>query len=250
MELKVVTFNIRCADDPDGHSISERAPRLKAVLDACDADIIGLQEGRPAWMPYLTADYPAYELYNVWRDTAPDGWRESAPMLWKRERFDCIGKGHFWLSPTPEVESGKEWDTVHHCKRICVWAKLRDKATGETVLAVNTHFGFGDEGQVNSAALIAARAAALGDIPTFITGDFNATPTTPAYAEMIRHFTDMNPGDGRVTYHGYGKAKHPTHIDYCFGNERVTSTTVRLLDETFDGKYPSDHYGLYFKLKI
>lgn len=248
MQLKVISFNIRCADDPDGHSIAERAPRLKAVLDACDADVIGLQEGRPAWMPYLEADYLAYELYNVWRDTSD--WPESAPLLWKRDRFDCLDKGHFWLSDTPDVESGAEWDARFHCKRICVWAKLRDKATGETVLAMNTHFGFGDEGQVKSAALIAARAAALGDLPTVVTGDFNMRPTAPAYAEMTRHFTDMNPGDERITFHGYGKAKSPSHIDYGFGNAAVTPVAVRLLDETFDGKYPSDHYGLYFELKI
>lgn len=250
MELKVVTFNIRCADDPDGHSIPERAPRLKAVLDACDADVIGLQEGTAAWMAFLQADYPAYELYNVWRDTAPDGWKESGPMLWKRDRFDCVDKGRFWLSPTPDVESGKEWDDRCRCKRICVWAKLRDKKTGETVLAMNTHFGFGDEGQVNSAALIAARAAALGEMPTFITGDFNAPPTAPAYAEMTRHFTDMCPGDEPPTFHAYGKAKPPRRIDYCFAKGGVTPQAVRLLDETFDGKYPSDHYGVYYELKI
>lgn len=248
MKLKVVTFNIRCADDPDGHSIAERAPRLKAVLDTCDADILGLQECTESWMPFLLEDYPAYELYNVWRDTT--GWKESAPLLWKRERFDCVDKGRFWLSDTPEVESGIEWDSVHHCKRICVWATLRDKQTGETVLAMNTHFGFGDEGQVKSAALVATRCKALGDLPAFITGDFNMRPTYPAYAEMTRHFTDLNAGDGRDTYHGYGKAKKPSHIDYCFGNDKVTASAVRLLDETFNGKYPSDHYGLYFELNI
>ena len=35
--IKVVTFNLRCANDPDGHSIDERAPRLKTVLDRLDA---------------------------------------------------------------------------------------------------------------------------------------------------------------------------------------------------------------------
>ena len=44
MELKVISFNIRCANDPNGHSIAERAPRLAKVTTPFDADIIGLQE--------------------------------------------------------------------------------------------------------------------------------------------------------------------------------------------------------------
>ena len=32
MHLKIVSFNIRCCDDKDGHSIPERAPRLHAAI--------------------------------------------------------------------------------------------------------------------------------------------------------------------------------------------------------------------------
>ena len=31
MELKVISFNIRCRDDNDGHAIHERAPRLASL---------------------------------------------------------------------------------------------------------------------------------------------------------------------------------------------------------------------------
>ncbi|MBE6778289.1 MAG: hypothetical protein E7541_02775 [Ruminococcaceae bacterium] len=250
MNVSIVTFNIRCANDPDGHAIEERAPRLRAVLDACDADVIGLQECVPSWLPHLEAYTDRYEMDNVWRDTAEGGWKESAPLLWKRDRFTCVERGHFWLSPTPDVESGKEWDTVCHCKRICVWAVLEDRRTGQKLLAANTHFGFGDEGQVNSAHLIARRLTAVGEYPTVITGDYNMRPTAPAYAAMTGHFQDLNPGDQRITYHGYGHAKRPSHIDYGFATPTVKPVSVTLLDQTFDGKYPSDHYGLYFKVEI
>ena len=33
MELKVISFNIRYCDDKDGHAISERAPRLRKVME-------------------------------------------------------------------------------------------------------------------------------------------------------------------------------------------------------------------------
>lgn len=44
---KVITFNIRYTDDPNGNSIAERAPRLKKVIDGRDPDLIGFQECTP-----------------------------------------------------------------------------------------------------------------------------------------------------------------------------------------------------------
>ena len=32
MQLKLLSFNIRCTNDPDGHSIPERAPRVAEIL--------------------------------------------------------------------------------------------------------------------------------------------------------------------------------------------------------------------------
>ena len=64
MELNVVSFNIRCANDRDGNSIAERAPRLKKVLADCNAYIIGLQEMVPEWETYIRKYYEdEYEIF-------------------------------------------------------------------------------------------------------------------------------------------------------------------------------------------
>ena len=57
MELKFISFNIRGDDDPNGHSIAERAPRLKTFIDECDPDIMGFQEYLPKWEAYIEMDY-------------------------------------------------------------------------------------------------------------------------------------------------------------------------------------------------
>ena len=44
MELKIISFNIRCCDDKNGNSIVERAPRLAKITKNYDADIIGFQK--------------------------------------------------------------------------------------------------------------------------------------------------------------------------------------------------------------
>ena len=130
--MKVVTFNLRCGNDPNGNSIEERAPRLKAVMDRYDADLVGFQEVTPAWMEHLTADFgDEYEIFNKYR---AEKNLESTPMMWKKDQFECLDKGYFWLSDTPDVSS-PSWDEKDQNGipgRICSWVKLRDKATGVT----------------------------------------------------------------------------------------------------------------------
>lgn len=252
MKFKVISFNIRCCDDKNGHTIAERAPRLAAVTIPFDADIIGLQEYRPAWEEHIEKYYgDKYDMFLKYRNNTDD--KEAAPILWRRDKFECIDTGYFWLSDTPEVES-RGWDEVYNCYRICTYVILKEKQSGETFTFMNTHFGFGDKGQVASAKLIADYSKKISDRPTFIVGDFNMKPDSPGYAEMTRHFRDVNActvNDLRTTYHGYRPETITTeHIDYCFVNDKITPITQKIIDDTVDGKFPSDHYGLYIELEF
>ena len=67
MELKVISFNIRYCDDKDGHSISERAPRLRKVVEKYDADIIGFQEFTVPWEKEIEKFFPEYDMYMLYR---------------------------------------------------------------------------------------------------------------------------------------------------------------------------------------
>ena len=65
VELKIISFNIRCGDDPNGNSISERAPRLNKIISPINADLIGLQEWRPAWEEHINKYFSdEYEIFN------------------------------------------------------------------------------------------------------------------------------------------------------------------------------------------
>lgn len=251
MKIKVVSFNIRCCDDPDGHAIPERAPRLKKILDSVDADVIGFQESYTPWEPLLQADYgDKYEIFLVHRAEKDP---ESVPIMWKKERFECLDKGFFWLSDTPDVES-MGWDELYNCYRICIWCILKEKESGEELLFMNTHYGFGDKGQRDSSHLISSRRESISSLPTVITGDFNMTPDMEGYKAMTEHFTDVNmltARDMTTTYHGYDPEKNNCHhIDYCFISEGVTPLSYIPLKDTVDGKYPSDHYGISAELNI
>ena len=64
MELKIISFNIRCCDDKDGNTIAERAPRLAEVTKGYDADIIGFQEYTVPWEAQIAKYYDGYEIFN------------------------------------------------------------------------------------------------------------------------------------------------------------------------------------------
>ena len=108
MSIKVMSFNICCSDGPEGHKLEECAPRVTGVLAKYDPDIIGFQEATPRWFGLLNSyiNENGYEVFNMYR---AESNKESTPMLWKKDRFECLDKGYFWLSDTPEVES-KGWD--------------------------------------------------------------------------------------------------------------------------------------------
>ena len=264
MSLKIVSFNICCGGGPDGHSLPECAPRVIEVLRRRDPDIIGFQEVTPRWFELLDSyiNDNGYEVFNMYR---AESNKESTPLLWKKDKFDCLDKGYFWLSDTPEVES-KGWDE-YGCHRICMWAKLVEKATGKVFVAANTHFGFGDKCQTDSARLVLSRVTNLGTDSVFVTADYNFNREMLGYKEMTKDFVDVTlvtTGDTTPTYHGYNLANAMTdeeirvtgktfggHIDFCFANPKgITPIYGKVLRENFDGKFPSDHNAVYFELEI
>lgn len=252
MKLKVVSFNILCVDRGEHYLIPDRAPRLGAVVNPLSPDVIGIQEYRDPWESHIKEQFPGYDMYNAWRS---EGWdRESGPILWKRDKFELVKTGHFWFSDTPEEMSGSEWDVEYHCNRICEYVILKEKESGKEFCFMNTHFGFGDDSQVKSAKLLKAYADKMSEYPLFITGDFNSFRTSPAYAEMTKHFTDANAvtvNDEENTFHNFGKVTEKFGpIDYCFTNSKVTPLSFRVIRDLVDGYYPSDHYGLFIELDV
>lgn len=246
MSIKVVSFNVRCCGDPDGHSINERAPRLAQVLSAENADIMGFQEYTAEMKACIESGLT--EKYEIFSKPRAEGDRESVPILWKKDRFDCIDKGWFWFSDTPEVES-KGWDEIYDCYRICMWVVLKDKKIDKSFIYMNTHYGFGDKGQCDSSELINEYTSRIAKLPVVVTGDFNMTPDSAGYKTITRYFTDVNAvtvNDNRPTYHGYNRIspEKQAHIDYCFIKGKIKPESYKMLDVTFDGKFPSDHHAI------
>lgn len=247
--IKVVTFNILCGGTGE-NTIPERAPRLKKVLEPYGADLIGFQEATEVWMPYLEEYYGEdYEIFNHWRKESN---HESTPMLWKKDRFECLDKGYFWYSDTPNVEFGENWDLMG-CNRICMWAKLRDKQEGKTFTFFNTHYGFGDAEQVKSSELLLKHIEAMGG-PCLVTADFNMFHYMPGFKKLEEKLVNVNKAtvnDNRSTCHGFRENPTSLPIDFCFITpDTITPLTCERIDGRPNGQFPSDHFGVYHELEI
>ncbi len=251
MELKVISFNIRNCDDEKGNAIEERAPRLNEIISHYDADLIGFQEYTPLWEKHISAYFgDKYEIFNKYRAETES---ESSPILWRKDKFECLKTGYFWLSDTPEVES-RGWDEIYNCFRMCVYVILQERNSKKKFTVMNTHFGFGDDGQIKSVKLIDEYCKKFSSYATFIIGDFNMKPDAVAYAAMRAKYTDVNAvtdNDLRTTYHGYNPdITKNEHIDYCFVNNQIRPISQKIIDDTVEGMFPSDHYGIYIKMEI
>ena len=218
-----------------------------AVLKKYAPDLIGFQEYHRRWEEtWPSTQDPDYAEMQVDRG---DG--EGLVLRWRKDRFTAVKTGHFWLGDDPDTPS-TDWDDKYHKPRICAYALLEDKASGQQFLYMNVHYGFGAEGQVKNAALLERYARQLGDYPTIIAGDFNMTPGTAGYEAMASRYTDINMATdrcGELTFHGYGK-NEARLLDYCFADSKVTGKSYTVLKDTFEGKYPSDHYGILMSLEI
>lgn len=244
--MKLMSFNIRCANDPDGHSIPERAPRVAEMLRAYAPDIVGFQEYHVRWdASWHLVEDPAYGQLKVDRG---DG--EGLVLWWRKDKFCVPEQGHFWFADDPRMPS-VERDEKYHKPRICAWMRLQDRQSGKVFAYMNVHYGFGPEGHIKNAKLLESFAEKLA-CPVVIAGDFNMSPGTPGYLAMTARFTDVNAAAANAeefTYHGYGLCE-PRLLDYCFVQGGVKPVSCEILRDSFAGKYPSDHYPILMQLEI
>ncbi len=240
-QLRVMSYNLRFSDP------LQRIKDLTAVIADVSPDIIGTQEATPEWIQYLSIGYKdVYSYIGVGRDNGVDEGEYSA-IFYRKDKFNVLDSGTFWLSLTPEVPSSN-WDSA--CFRICTWAVFERKSDGKTFAFLNTHLDHvSEEAQINQAKLVVEKALSF-DIPVIITGDMNVTPNTSVY----NTYTDAGYVDTRVsapitdytpTYNGFETITPNSPIlDYCF----VDGFKAHKFDAYED--YASDHFAVWTELEF
>ena len=136
--IKVGSYNIRLQTGDKGtpNAWDERKADLVDLLKKMDLDAFGLQEVCPGQVDYLTNNLPQYVFIGEHRN-ADRVSGEASPVFYRKDRFEALKCGTFWLSETPDTPGLKGWGAA--CPRICSWTLLKDHTTGKTFCFANTH---------------------------------------------------------------------------------------------------------------
>ncbi len=185
-DIKVVSYNIRFGTAKDGENHwDKRKDFLAETIKTLAPDLLGTQETLGFQRDFLAATLPGYEVLGVGRDDGKEAG-EMMAVYWRKDRFEKVDSGHFWLSETPAEAGSKSWDSS--LPRMATWVRLKDKShDGKPVLWINTHFDhMGKIARLESAKLIRERAKTLGkDSSLIVTGDFNAGEASEPYKALF-----------------------------------------------------------------
>lgn len=248
MPFLIMSQNILFVDYDSPNSLAERSERFKKLLQEYQPDIIGFQEFGESNFSYL--EYMAQTYARI------GGESESNPIMYRKDRYDLVEQGKFWLSDTPDTPSRYEGVGSN---RYCMWVVLEDKITGEKIQVTNTHLCWEGEDnelrlkQIN--VLLRYMKDRLDKYPTFMTGDYNSYVDGPVYNAVLDtgkldpHLTaKVNLSSIDYTCGFFDNDKH-YRIDFCFYNDQSTALEYKILNDAYSG-YVSDHYAIITKFEL
>ena len=256
--LRVMTFNVRYGTAMDGdNSWAKRRDTLVNCVKQYDPDILGTQECLAMQAEYIAANLPGYRWIGVGRDQ--NGKGEMTAVFYKAETLVPIETLHFWLSETPDQPGSKSWETS--CTRMATRIKFHHPKTGRFFVYTNTHLDHKSEpARQNGIGVIDAHLAAYaGDLPTILTGDFNAgAGKTKAYGIALeKGFKDtwveapVKKGP-TITFTNFKAPQEGVddRIDWIMYRGNIQALECETVTYNENGRYPTDHLPVFGLLRL
>ena len=248
--IGVMSFNLMAGAQKG----DKRVDRVVEIILKYRPAIIGVQEATDNWMDILRERLgDIYTVVGVGRNA--DGHDEHSAILFLTEEFTLVDSGTKWLSDTPDVPGSQLSSAKTPYPRIMTYALLSRKSDEKQFLHVNTHLDYGstpeeEQVKVEQMQVVFNEIAKLADVPTIITGDFNATVGSPVYQKITEEgyyeaAAHIPAVDRKPTYHGLmGTTGAPRHIDFIFCKGMYHADYYRVCTERVDNENVSDHYPI------
>ena len=262
--MKVMSYNVQTGAK---EKVEARVPDVVANIQAFSPDVLGTQEINAYWLDALAACgfLDTYAMVGEPRAEADSNVasNEYSAIFYKKDVFDLLASGTYWLSETPTEIS--RLDSCDY-NRVMSYAVLSRKSDGYKFLHVNTHLEWAHE-DVNTNLLQTEIMLYLtddilaenGKMPVIFTGDFNETVDTPGYDAMLdwgvsdaRYDADVSSEDCTFSngYWGTDKDGNLVYtggllIDFCFTTDY--DFTVERFSVGTDLK-GSDHFPIMIEL--
>lgn len=252
---RVMSFNVRCANDGE-QTITNRSKVAVEMLNEYAPDSFGVQECTPRWRRILKRNLgDRYACVGKARD--PYGpFTEYSSIYYLKDKYNLIDSGTFWLSETPDKPYSKSFDTS--CCRIATWAVLENKESGVRYTHINTHLDhvLDSTRDAQMQVLINRVLEITGDGSVVMTGDFNAYEDDSVYAVACETFNDTkyiakNTDDGPTfTKYGTKEGAGKGAIDFIFVSKGIEAQNYKIIRNTVEGIYPSDHFPIVADIYI
>ena len=253
--IKVMTYNLK-----NGSPSQERKELTIKDISDYMPDTIGTQETHLKWINALNDSLSnEYELVGEQRygDEAPrtQNDNESNAILYRKNKFNLIDSGTYWLSETPEVVNSKLEESKY--VRIMTYVVLERKSDGVRFVHVNTHLNTTPSINLRQVEIMISLVnekiyAKHGKLPTYYTGDFNTDPAATdenGYKYLIATGTENSRDIAEITSNE-NTIKGGGMIDHCVvtkGDFLVTFFDVG--DEKPDAD-TSNHLPVYVEMYI
>ena len=243
MPFTFVGQNILFKDIEGGNTVAERAPRYQKLIQEYQPDILALQENSADWNYYNKSFFS--KTYFAVDDT-------SCTVLLRKDRYEVVKKGNFWLSPTPNIKSQFEGDSG---PRFSMWVVIKDLLTGQEFMISNSHLDWNNDTQraLQLEVLIEQNAERFEQYPTIVCGDYNSQPSGPIYARITEFFADAaKTADKNIstidyTCHSFGTSQ--SFIDYILYSEEFHVNLYYIMNDMYSGDV-SDHYGVMAEMQF
>jgi endonuclease/exonuclease/phosphatase family metal-dependent hydrolase len=234
-----------------------------SMIRSHGAHSAGLQEAQRHQVDDLAERLPGYAWFGVGRDDGNDAG-EFVAIFYRKDRLELLDQNTFWLSETPGLAGSRSWESS--CPRTVTWGEFRDRGTEKRFFHFNTHFdNHSEEARRLSAKLLLRKIDEIaGDSPVIVTGDLNCGEADPPYkilttgdekpenalADAIKVSIDGHHGPSG-TFSAFGKQGTPGHrIDFILVGNGVSVLQHGILAETFDGRFPSDHFPVLAEVSL
>ncbi len=252
-QVKVMSYNIKCKLlwDMGEQTWYSRAHLIVEGIKEAAPGVIGFQEMTPEQYDYLCDILTGYGAIVEYRD---DGiFPEGCALFYNEKQFELVKSECFWLSETPDVMS-KSWGAEFN--RICSCVLLKEKASGKEFMVFNTHLDSkSEESRIKGIQVVLDKIAKYGDVPAILMGDLNAEEDSETYKSAMESFLDSKYETENTmtscTYQGWGEKLDRDCIDYILISKTgFTVNSYKVIRDTFEGRYASDHFPLMAELEL
>ena len=250
-QVNIMTFNIRLDTENDGiNKWDNRKDGVISLIKNNKVDILGIQEGLPNQIEYLSKELKGYSLIGEGRNGGNNG--EYSAIFYNSKKVTLLESETIWLSETPEIPS-IGWDAA--LNRIVTMGVFTLKDSSKKMIVYNTHFDhIGEIAREKSIDVILNHIKKNGFLKKelIVMGDFNAEPSDTPIKLLDKFLDDSFDEDIDKPYGTFSGFKIDSElkkrIDYIFIKNIDIIQYKHIKTRLSSNLWPSDHIPILISI--